>query len=132
MSVRCVVPGMSEPDAMFGTPEGAIRRVRTVSHLLDEAVRVPGTDYRVGLDAVVSLVPISGDVFGGLLSLYVVLEAINLRAPPLLLVRMCLNVAVDVLGGAIPIIGIPIDAAWKANVRNVRHIERHVGVEVTA
>lgn len=131
MPLGGVREAMSEPTAIVGTPDAAIGRARAASRLLDEAVRIPGTDHTVGLDALISLVPISGDALGGVLSLYVVLEAINLRAPPLLVARMLLNVAVDALGGSIPVLGVLIDALWRANTRNRRHLERHAGVAVS-
>jgi len=104
----------------------ALRRVRFASRLLDDAVRIPGTGRRVGLDPVVGLLPIAGDVLGLALSLYTVAEAARLGVPRRLLARMLVNAGVDAAGGSIPVAGILVDAAWKANARNVALIERHL------
>lgn len=107
--------------------EPALRRVQTVARLLDDAVRVPGTDYRIGLDPLLSAAPGPvGDVVGGALSLYIVLEAANLGVPYSTVVRMIANVGVDVAGGSVPVVGTLFDAAWKANKRNLDLLERHL------
>ncbi len=123
---------MSGPDTievMAATPEQAatLRRVRRVSHLLDEAVRIPGTNRRVGLDPILGLIPVVGDLTTALFSAYVVVEAYRLGASRGLLARMVLNVLVDTVGGSVPLVGDVFDAVWKANERNVDLLERHVG-----
>lgn len=105
----------------------ALSRSRAVSSLLDEAVRVPGTHYRVGIDPLLGLVPVGGDTVALLLSLYPILEAARLRLPPTVLAPMVLNVAVDFVVGSVPVVGTLFDAVWKANERNVRLMERHLG-----
>ncbi|MDT3436161.1 DUF4112 domain-containing protein [Haloarcula sp. 1CSR25-25] len=100
------------------TEPPALGRVRTVAHLLDESVRVPGTDFRVGLDPLLGLVPFVGDVLAGLCSLYIVAEAARLGVRKRTLVRMLFNVALDTLVGSVPFVGDFFDAYWKANVRN--------------
>jgi hypothetical protein len=97
----------------------ALARLRTVAHLLDEAVRVPGTDFRVGLDPVVSAVPVVGDALTAGLSLYVVLESARLGVSYTTLVRMLANVAVDVAGGSLPVVGWLFDVLWKTNEYNL-------------
>jgi hypothetical protein len=81
-------------------------------------VRVPGTPVRIGIDPLLGIVPVAGDVLAGLLSLYVVAEAVRLGVSTATLVRMLANVAVDVAGGSIPVVGDLFDVAWKANARN--------------
>jgi hypothetical protein len=104
----------------------ALRRSRSVARLLDDAVRVPGTQRRVGLDAMLGLLPLGGDAIGALLSLYVVVEAYRIDVPRALLLRMLWNVFVDFVGGIVPIAGDLFDAVWKANVRNVELLESYV------
>jgi hypothetical protein len=100
--------------------EAAVRRMRFVSRLLDESVRVPGTEFRVGLDPFLSALPGNvGDAVGAGLSLYIVLESARLGVPYTTLVRMLANVAVDVAVGSVPVVGVLFDAVWKANARNV-------------
>ncbi|CAN5894981.1 DUF4112 domain-containing protein [soil metagenome] len=101
-----------------------LERLRHLSYLLDSAFRIPIIGYRVGWDAIIGLVPGLGDVVGMLFSGYIVFEAARLGAPKSVLARMVYNVALEVIIGAIPLIGDLFDAAWKANIRNVRLLER--------
>lgn len=112
--------------ARIGSVEASVRRARRVARLLDDAVRVPGTDFRIGLDPILSVLPVAGDTVGLAISLYVVLEAINARAPPSLLARMVAVIVVDATVGSIPVLGTLFDAVWKANTWNVAALERHV------
>ena len=104
----------------------AVRRSRTVSTLMDEAVRLPGTGYRVGIDPLLGLVPFGGDTVAFVLSLYPIVEAARLGLPRSTLARMFVNVGVDFLVGSVPVLGTLFDAVWKANERNVRLMERHL------
>lgn len=100
--------------------ESALRRMRTVALVLDESVRVPGTSYRVGIDPILGILPVSGDIVGGGLSLYIVLESARLGVSYTTLLKMLANVAIDVSVGAIPVVGGVFDAVWKANKRNLK------------
>ncbi|GAA0259286.1 DUF4112 domain-containing protein [Haladaptatus pallidirubidus] len=97
----------------------AIERMRTVARVFDDLVRVPGTDFRVGIDPVLGALPGVGDVISAGLSLYIVLEAAWLGVSFTTLLRMIGNIAIDVVGGSIPIVGGIVDAVWKANRRNL-------------
>lgn len=108
-----------------GAPPGT-ERVRRLARLLDAAVRIPGTDVRFGLDAVLGLIPGGGDVAGAVLSAWIVLTAARLGAPLPVLLRMTGNLALDVVLGAVPVVGDLVDVGWKANLRNVALLERHV------
>lgn len=112
------------PDA---ADEAALRRARAVATILDESIRVPGTNYRIGIDPLLSALPSpAGDAVGAGLSLYIVLEAANLGVPYATVVRMLANVGVDAAVGSVPVVGALFDAVWKANRRNVALIERHL------
>jgi hypothetical protein len=93
--------------------------MRFVSRLLDDRVRLPGTDFRVGLDPVLGALPGAGDAVAAGLSLYVVAESARLGVPFTTLLRMLANVAIDVAVGSVPVVGVLFDAVWRANVRNV-------------
>lgn len=97
----------------------AIKRMERVATLLDESIRVPGTRYRIGLDPLLGVAPVAGDVLAGALSMYIVLEAARLGVSYMTLLRMIGNVSIDIVGGSIPLLGDVFDAAWKANRRNV-------------
>ena len=121
---------MSEPDlaSEFDEFEGelpdtvdeaAVRRMRFVARVLDDAIPVPGTNYRIGIDPLMGAAPVAGDVVTGLISLYIVAESARLGVSYQTLVRMLLNVSIDVGGGSIPVLGTLFDAAWKSNKRNL-------------
>jgi hypothetical protein len=109
-------------------PVGGVHaeRVRAMARVLDTAVRIPGTPVRFGLDAVLGLIPGVGDVVGAAASGYIVLAAARLGAPPTVLVRMLLNVGVDMIVGAVPLLGDLFDLGWRSNSRNVALLERHL------
>ena len=106
---------------MDGWAEVESRRARLnrLAWLLDSSIRVPGTNFRIGLDALLGLLPGAGDVAGVLLSGFIVLEAARMGAPGKALLLMVFNVAVEAFLGTLPLAGDLFDAAWKANQRNV-------------
>ena len=99
---------------------------RVLARLLDDAIPIPGTSYRIGIDPLLGLVPGIGDLLGALLSTWLLVVASRLGAPPSVLARMGLNVAIDAIVGAIPFAGDLFDAGWKANLRNLRLMETWV------
>ena len=101
-----------------------LARARTLARLLDTAITIPGTGIRFGADAVLGLVPGLGDVAGALLAGYLVLLAERLGAPRSVILRMLGNVALDTLGGTVPVAGDVFDVVFKSNVRNVALLER--------
>ena len=113
-------------DALTGREQAALKRSRTMARLLDEAISIPGIGYRVGLDPVLSIAPVSGDAAGAALSLYIVAEAARLGVPPKTLLMMVGNVALDTVAGSVPVLGTLVDAVWKANKRNVALLEGHL------
>jgi hypothetical protein len=106
-------------------------RARALTRLLDSAARVPGTNFRFGLDPVLGLVPGLGDVAGAVLSSYVIILASRLGAPTTVIVRMLGNVVIDTVGGTIPVVGDLFDAGWKSNSRNLALLELHLGQPVS-
>jgi len=112
------------PLAVSEDPPG-LRRARTLAHLLDDAVRLPG-GVRVGLDPLLSVLPVAGDLAAAVLSTYVVAEAWRAGVPRRTLARMLLNVAVDVTLGSVPVLGTAADVLVRANQRNVALFEAAV------
>jgi hypothetical protein len=102
--------------------------VQALARLLDNSISIPGTEWRIGFDAIVGLIPGIGDLIGAVLSGYIVLEAARADIPALTLARMLLNVGIDALVGAVPALGDVFDAAWKANMKNAALLERHLVV----
>lgn len=97
----------------------AVRRIRWLAYLLDGAFQVPGTRLRVGLDPIIGLVPVGGDLLTALLSLYIVYEGWRLGVDRSTLAKMLVNVAVDTAIGFVPAVGDVFDAAFQANIRNM-------------
>ena len=98
-------------------------RLRSLAWLLDSSIPIPGTRLTVGLDALIGLFPVLGDLIGVLLSSYILSEAARLGAPKVVLWRMAFNVGLEGVVGIIPFAGDVFDAAWKANQRNVRLLD---------
>lgn len=111
---------------MTGLDRHRLDRIRTLADLLDRAFRVPGTDIRFGLDPVIGLIPGLGDVLTGTVSGYLLLEAARAGASPSVLTRMLLNVALDMLLGALPVFGDIFDVGFRANSRNVDLLLGHL------
>ena len=103
-----------------------VERLQRLARLWDSAIRIPGTQVRVGLDPLVGLIPGLGDAAGALVSAYIVLEAARFDLPASTLLRMLANVAIDALLGTVPVVGDIFDVAWRANLRNVALIEHHL------
>jgi hypothetical protein len=90
-----------------------------LSWLLDDLVRVPGLNWRFGLDALVGLVPGVGDTATALASFYILVSAVRYGVPKVTLLRMGLNIGIDYVVGAFPFVGDLFDVWWKSNQRNV-------------
>ena len=116
----------SGPEASEHELHPRLRRLRSLSHILDNAIAIPGLGYRVGLDPLMGLFPGGGDLMAGLISIYVVAEAAQLGVPAATLGRMGLNILTEILIGTIPMVGDFFDVVWKANARNVDLLERHI------
>ncbi|MBA2700782.1 MAG: DUF4112 domain-containing protein [Chloroflexi bacterium] len=106
----------------FRAVEGRLGRV---SKVLDELVTVPGTQVRVGLDPVIGLIPIVGDLVGAAFGAWLILEAARFRVPTIVLARMVVNLLLDLGIGAIPVIGDVYDVAMRSNSRNLNLFRRH-------
>ncbi len=103
-----------------------LKLIRNLSYYLDNSIGIPGTGYRIGLDAVIGLVPGLGDLVGGIFSSYIVYEAYRCGVPKKALLRMIYNVAVETLIGIVPIAGDIFDAAWKANTKNIALLDEYL------
>ena len=108
------------------TQAATLRRLRRFSYLLDDAIRIPGTPFRFGIDPLLDILPIGGDFLGTALSVYIVLEASRMGLPREALVQMVLNILLDTVIGTVPVIGTVADAVWKANRKNIDLLEEHL------
>lgn len=108
------------------TAIATLKHLRQLSNLLDNAFSIPGTPLRVGIDAIVGLVPIGGDVIVGIFAIYILLRAVQIGIPKPTLIRMVVNILIDVAVGTVPILGDLFDATWKCHTKNVDLLEAHL------
>ncbi|MGP1347560.1 MAG: DUF4112 domain-containing protein [Phycisphaerales bacterium] len=111
------------------TAEQTVARLDALAHLLDNRFTIPGTRFRFGLDPIISLIPVLGDTASAAISAYFIVQAIALRLPRSIIIRMLINIGIDWLAGLVPLIGFLPDAIYKANTRNARllraAVQRH-------
>lgn len=113
-----------------GTDPASVRaRVVAMERLLERSLTIPGINMPFGLDALVGLVPVLGEVLTAAMGTYIVWEARNLGLPKWKLARMGANVLFDTAIGAIPVIGDAADLLFRSNSKNLRillnHIDKH-------
>jgi hypothetical protein len=103
----------------------AERRIAFMTRMFDELIEVPGTGRRFGIDPIIGLVPVVGDIAGGIAAFWIIGEAARFRIPTIVLARMIFNAGMDMLLGAIPFVGDVFDFFSKANERNLALFRRH-------
>jgi hypothetical protein len=103
-----------------------LARLRMIARVLDNAVEIPGTKFRVGLDALLGLIPGVGDVVGFVVGTYVLTTAVRLGIPKAVIGRMLLNIGTDAALGSVPLAGDVFDAAWRANSKNVALLDKAI------
>lgn len=103
-----------------------VRRLNRFAEVLDEAFEIPGTNYRIGLDGLIGMIPGLGDTATALIASYLLFEGYRLNVPRSVLMRMAANIGIDWAVGSIPIAGDIFDVAFKANRRNVRLLLDHL------
>jgi hypothetical protein len=110
----------------MATPQQAqaLARLQRYARLLDHSIRIPVIGYKIGINPILGLVPGIGDLAGLALSSYVLLEAMRVGVPSAVLRRMAFNVALETAVGTVPILGDIFDMTFKANMRNIRLLER--------
>ena len=100
--------------------------VRDLVRLMDGAFRIPGTDFRIGLDPIIGLfLPGLGDVLGAVPSMLLLTLASRNGVPPVIVLRMLVNIAIDSLIGAVPVLGDIFDATFRSNEQNLALLEAH-------
>jgi len=105
-------------------PASVRRRMEAMERLLERAFVVPGINYKIGLDGIIGLVPVFGDIVGAAMGSWLIWEARNLGMSKFHLARMAGNVGVDTALGAIPLVGDLFDFAFRSNTRNLRIIRK--------
>ena len=100
--------------------------LKWLAQWLDSVFRIPGVGIRFGLDAILGLIPGIGDVTTSVASLYILSAAHRQNVPRITLTRMALNILLETIVGAIPLVGDLFDVYWKSNQRNVELLRRHL------
>lgn len=107
-------------------PQAVRGRVEAMEKLLERSFLIPGINRPIGLDSIVGLIPVVGDIATALMGAYIVWEARNLGMSKMQLTRMAANVGIDTALGAIPLAGDIFDFLWRSNSRNLRIIVKHL------
>lgn len=102
-----------------------LAKIERLAHLMDESIALPGTGKRIGLEALLGLIPGLGDLATAVVSLHIISEARKLGVPKTIVSKMIWNVVIDTAVGAVPGVGDVFDAFWKANRKNIDLIKRH-------
>ena len=103
--------------------EEKLLRLKLLSERLDNSIKIPGTNQKIGIDAIIGIIPILGDFIGAIFSTYILYSGIKMGVSSKIVKKMATNIAIEFIIGSIPIIGDIFDALWKANKRNVELIE---------
>lgn len=106
--------------------QASLARLEALAKLMDGAFVIPGTNIRMGLDGIIGLVPIAGDLVAGLVSSYMIWEARQLGASRWVIGRMMANTLVDTAIGVIPVAGDAFDVVFRCNMRNMALLRKHL------
>ena len=104
----------------------SVARLDALAMLMDGAFVIPGTTIRMGLDGLIGLVPVAGDLIASVVSSYIVWEARQLGAPRWLVGRMALNIVLDTAVGSVPVVGDAFDVLFRANLENMALLKRYL------
>lgn len=107
-------------------PVSVRKRIEAMEQLLERSFTIPGVNYPIGLDSIVGLVPVLGDIVTTVMGAYIVWEAKNLDMPRWKIWRMAGNVGFDALLGAVPVVGDAADFLFRSNTRNLRIVKKHL------
>lgn len=116
---------MTDPERARVAP--SLERLRSIAQVWDNLVRIPVLGRRIGLDALIGIIPGVGDIAGGALGLYGLITAARLGVGPAVLLRMLLNIGIDTVIGVVPLLGDLFDIGWKSNTRNLELVEAWLG-----
>ena len=103
-----------------------LKRIRKIANLLDTAIGIPGTKIRFGLDPILGLIPGGGDLITAVISAYMIYLAARFGLERAEIFEMIKNVAVETAIGSVPVAGDIFDDYFKANIRNLEILEKHL------
>lgn len=117
--IEIIPPGKLSADEQLA-------QLEWIADLLDSRFVIPGTNVRFGLDGVIGLIPVAGDIISALISFYLISRASELGLSPWVKTRMVWNVALDTVVGAVPVLGDMFDVSFKSNRRNIALAKRYL------
>lgn len=117
--IAAAFDGIDPADVPETVDRAALARMQTVAMALDESIKLPVVEYRIGLDPLLSAIPGVGDALSAGVSLYIVVESARLGVSFTTLLGMLARITIDFAGGSIPVVGPLFDAVYKSNKRNV-------------
>lgn len=103
-----------------------LNRIRKLSRLMDTAIGIPGTKFRIGLDPIIGLIPGAGDLISTSFSAYIIYLATRFGLPSKDIQKMILNIGLEAVVGTVPLVGDLFDAYYKSNIRNLAILEQHL------
>ncbi|WP_232787335.1 DUF4112 domain-containing protein [Spongiibacter nanhainus] len=106
--------------------KAVLMRLNRFSRIMDSSIGIPFTRFRLGLESLIGLLPVVGDVAGLTLSLYVFLEAQQVGASGAVKLKILRNIGIDFVGGLLPVVGDAFDVLFKANTRNTKLLENYL------
>ena len=107
-------------------PQSIRKRIEAMEILLERSFRIPGVNFPIGLDAIVGLVPVLGEIVTTAMAAWIVWEARNLDMPRWKIWRMMGNVGLDAALGVVPVVGDAADFLFRSNTRNLRIVKKHL------
>ena len=108
------------------TKQEKAQRLEKLAWILDSVIPIPGTNWRIGLDGLIGLIPGVGDISAGAISTYILYQALRMGVPTMVVGRMLLNIVMESVVGVIPFFGDIFDFAFKANKRTVELLREYV------
>ena len=106
--------------------EEKLLRLKLLGNKLDEIITIPGTKYKIGIDPIIGIFPVIGDLLGSILSIYIIYSGSKMGVSAQVIAKMSLNLGIDFTVGLIPVFGDIFDMGWKANKKNIELIEKNI------
>ena len=106
--------------------EEKLLRLKLLGNRLDEIITIPGTKYKIGVDPIIGIFPVIGDLLGSIISIYIIYSGSKMGVSSQVIAKMSINLGIDFTVGLIPVFGDIFDMGWKANKRNVKLIENNI------
>lgn len=127
-AVERVIGDKASPELKKAAAEAIAPWAERLVYWLDDFIKVPGTKWGIGLDPIIGfIVPGAGDAITGTGSIALLFLALKERVPTIVILRMCLNILVDTVGGVLPFVGDAFDVVWRSNKRNLGLIQKYKG-----